>query len=262
MIYQEFECDPALSSFILCYWKFEVPSKKDAPPSFQHFIVPDGCPSLVFFVHTKAGYRGSSLFGPTKHISEREVFRGSKTIGIRFRPGLITSICGLNGIDLRDQNIRPAPPIGDLELPAIYANIEDDTNLISELNRQFLASDLRPESRDAAVIQAAEAIMASKGNLSISHLITQLPKSERQLQKIFKREIGLSMKEFAIAMRIRASVIDLEYHKTDYQDAVFDMGYFDQAHFIRDFSNISSISLPDFKRYIRNIQHIGLAHRQ
>lgn len=262
MIYQEFECDPTVSSFVLCYWKFEVPSQKGSTASFQHFIIPDGCPSLVFFTHLQSKHRGTSLFGPTKHISERAVFRGSKTIGVRFRPGVIDALCGIKAIDLRDQNIRPAPDIAKLNPEEIFSHIQEDRDWIQALNQQLVQANISPQPSDQVVVQAAELIMAKKGNLSISDLILSLPKSERQLQKSFKREIGLSMKEFAIVMRIRASIIDIEYHKADYQDAVHEMGYFDQAHFIRDFSKLSRISLPDFKRYVRNIQHLGLVHRQ
>lgn len=261
MTYQEFDCDPALSHFILCYWKFEVPEMEGEAPSFKHFITPDASPSLVWFSLLKFGATGNSLFGPTKYISEQEVFSGSKTIGVRFKPALSSALFGIDGLSLRDQNLRPAPRLAGIDMDSIFSCIQDDKAWIDLLNQQFLQAQLNPTPVDPIISDAASKIMARKGNLSISQLIEEMPKSERQAQKLFKREVGLTMKEFAIAMRVRASVIDLEYHKAAYQDAVHEMGYFDQAHFIRDFSKLSRISLPDFKRYISQIKHIGLDHR-
>jgi AraC-like DNA-binding protein len=63
-------------------------------------------------------------------------------------------------------------------------------------------------------------------------------------------------------MRLRDAIIQMELEQKDYQDTVFDAGYYDQAHFIRDFSKLSKISLPAFKKYISNIRHIDVIYRR
>lgn len=261
MIYQEYGCDQNISKQVLCYWKFTVPPNESGAP-FPHFVLADGCPSLAFFSLPQYHVQSRSLVGPTKRIHERPVHPGSTVIGIRFRPGVISSLCGISGLELRDQNISPAPAFIDIDEAALWeANAESDALWVELLNKQLLAAELSQAPVEPLVLELANAIQVAKGNVSISDLVEAAPKSERQLQKLFKKEVGLTMKEFAITMRVRASVIELEQHKSQYQDAVHAQGYFDQAHFIRDFTKLSSISLPDFKRYVQAIEHIGVDYR-
>ena len=103
--------------------------------------------------------------------------------------------------------------------------------------------------------------MQSKGQIKISTLLTSLPISERQAQKVFKTEVGLTIKEFAIVMRFRGAIIRMELEKKGYQASVFDAGYYDQSHFLRDFRKLSRISLKDFKKYIATIEHAGVRYR-
>lgn len=260
MLYQEFECDPNLRSLILCYWKFEIPPTQSNAP-FPHFILPDASPSLVLFSLPQFHVQSSSLVGPTKYITERPVHPGTTIVGIRFRPGVISALSGISGLELRDANLSPAPQFIEIDEAALWSQVQDDSQWPLELNKHLLKANLSLSPSEPVIVEMANAILAKKGNLSITELIDSFPKSKRQLQKLFKKEIGLTMKEFAIAMRVRASVIDLEHHKAGYQDTVHGQGYFDQAHFIRDFSKLSKISLPDFKRYIQAIEHRGLAYR-
>ncbi|MDO3386571.1 helix-turn-helix domain-containing protein [Gilvimarinus sp. SDUM040013] len=264
MLYQEFECCPGLSSAVLCYWKFEVGPSPDPTPSFTHFIMPDGAPSLVVFSLPAHKVTATALQGPTKRVTEKDVFYNSKTMGIRLRPGIIHSLGYKHGGDLRDQTIAPAPVSGELDLTALSPLLNDDTAWTEWLNTKLTQLEWGEKATKAksVITLAAQRIMQSAGTLSIRELTDALPLSERQLQKRFREEVGLTMKEFAMTMRLRDGIINLEYQQQSYQDVVNNKGYFDQAHFIRDFSRVSAIPLPDFKRYVRRIEHKNLNFRK
>ena len=74
------------------------------------------------------------------------------------------------------------------------------------------------------------------GDIKIKNLARAINLSERQLQRRFKKAVGLRPKEFAKIRKIRAAVIQLLLQKKDYQDVIYNTGYYDQAHFIHDFS--------------------------
>lgn len=259
MIYQEIKVHPALQKYILCYWKFEVPYIVSDVTHIHHYIIPDGCASMVFCYHPHFSKCFSILVGPTKNVTETDVFAKSVYVGVRFRPGVTREIFGLSGEQLRDQIHRPAPNLPNFDDEKIYGEIHNGTTVFATLDEELLKffEKLQPDV-DKLVGQATDLIINSKGNLKIAELIRQLPLSERQLQKRFRQAVGLTLKEFATIMRVRASVIQLELEKEDYQSTVYNSGYFDQAHFIRDFSRLSNISLPLFKKYIKNIKHIGV----
>jgi AraC-like DNA-binding protein len=262
MIYQEFPVPPALQDYLLCFWKFTGPDRIQGG-SLQHFIMPDASSSLIFFVHPPDGYLGSGLIGPTKYIRETEVFEKAVTIGIRFKPGLTSKLFGISGLELRDNRINPAPELPHFDHARVLDQLGKKNEVWSYFREQLPLSmqALTPEPHPA-VARALKLILDSKGNLKMSELTQRVPLSERQLQKVFKREIGLTPKEFATVMRLRDAIIQMELEQKDYQDTVFDAGYYDQAHFIRDFSKLSKISLPAFKKYISNIRHIDVIYRR
>jgi methylphosphotriester-DNA--protein-cysteine methyltransferase len=262
MLYQEVPVSPALQSFVQCYWKFIGPIGKPVELK-QHFIAPDACTSLVFFTIPSLEILETSLFGPTKYITETSVMSNSLTLGIRFKPGYSWSLFGMTGEDLRDKNIRPAPNCLSLDKNEVFERIKSKKEAWEYFNSQLPRALINKQPTCNPVVdQAAYLILQSEGNIKISQLLKKIPLSERQLQKVFKKEVGLSLKEFAITMRLRAAIIKLELENENYQDTIFDAGYYDQAHFIRDFSKVSKISLPDFKKYIRNIKHVNVSFRQ
>lgn len=261
MTYQEFPVPPALSEYLLCFWKFVGPETMDGN-SIQHFIMPDASSSLIFFRHPPSGYHGTCLVGPTKYIRETEVYAEAITFGIRFRPGLTNSIFQLSGLELRDAEIQPALSLPHIDYAEVFTLLGDEKKLWSYLHERLpLSFKTLVPNPHPAVAAAMTSILQSRGNLKIAELLEQIPLSERQLQKVFKREIGLTLKEFATVMRLRDAIIQLELEQKDYQDTVFEAGYYDQAHFIRDFTKLSRISLPAFKQYISNIRHIGVTYR-
>ncbi len=258
MIYQEYPVNPALRSFVLCYWKFVGPQLSSRTP-IQHFIAPDACTSLVFISNPQMEFRSTALFGPTKYITETSIFPHSQTVGIRFKPGFTSSLFEKSGKDLRDKNLLPAPPLSGLDYPEALKLMDSASELFHyfELSLTEVRKIYQPQAHEM-VQEAIRLISVARGNIKIAELVEKIPLSERQLQKVFKKEVGLSLKEFAATIRLRSAIIKMEVEDESYQDTVFDSGYYDQAHFIRDFTKVSRISLPDFKKYIRNIRHVDV----
>ncbi len=263
MVYQEINPDPSLKEYILCYWKFTVSELKDSEEPLRHFFPPDGCTSLIFVSIPKFQFKDTILFGPTKLITEKPVIACSSILGIRLKPGIVQQLFPILPLDLKDQSLSPVPVLDNFDYGTIHEKLLEEGDHFAFVNdwcRQVFSD--RSIEFDPLVRQATELLFEAQGNIKISEILRQVPLSERQLQKRFKREVGLTLKEFATAMRIRASIINLEIEKEDYQDTVFNSGYYDQAHFIRDFSNLSKISLPAFKSYIRNIHHVDVEFRK
>ena len=82
--------------------------------------------------------------------------------------------------------------------------------------------------------------------------------SARTFRDAFVKKVGISAKAFARIMRIN-SVLEQFNSKTQpqWQDLVFSSGYYDQAHFIKDFKAMTKKSPTSFAElnmpYIRMI---------
>lgn len=93
-------------------------------------------------------------------------------------------------------------------------------------------------------------IEADKSLLKVSDICKKFDIEERQLQRLFNKYIGISAKWIINRYRIHEALEQIE--TTDeirWSDLAVKLGYYDQAHFIRDFKSLIGTA-PDsyFKR--------------
>lgn len=132
----------------------------------------------------------------------------------------------------------------NLILPGELSEVEDrlasaETNpqriLIIE---QFLFARFREARPDQLVLHALDRIKSANGGLRIKDLITELNISRDPFEKRFRRAIGTSPKQFSTIVRLR-NLIATFPQAENLTDAAHTAGYFDQAHFIKDFTSFT-----------------------
>jgi len=95
------------------------------------------------------------------------------------------------------------------------------------------------------VYKGASTILDSEGTTTVAGLASGLGCSQRHLQKIFKRHIGLSPKQLSLIIRLRAAVDALAYpgtEKVSMAALAVDSSFYDQAHFINAFRSFAKTS--------------------
>ncbi len=98
----------------------------------------------------------------------------------------------------------------------------------------FLISRLSQKEADLLAVAAVTQIKVSNGLISISKLADDLNISQSRLEKRFRAIVGASPKKFSSIVRLQYIIKELP--KTDSLTSLaYDAGYFDQAHFIKDF---------------------------
>src|SRR5262249_3837965 len=112
---------------------------------------------------------------------------------------------------------------------------------------QFLLSELHESRSDRLILHAVQQIRAANGNIRIKDLATTLAISQDAFEKRFDRSIGASPKQFARIVRLRY-VINSYPQAKNLTDAALGAGYFDQAHFIKDFTAFAGTTPKDFFR--------------
>ena len=109
---------------------------------------------------------------------------------------------------------------------------------------RFLLSLLKGQ-QDGLVLDAIHQIRYAKGDLRIKSLAGGLNISQDAFEKRFRKMTGTSPKQFAVTVRLR-SIIE-QYTKPDSLTAVaHSAGYFDQAHFIKDFRSFTGQTPQSF----------------
>ncbi len=249
MRYREFRPALPLRRFIECYWVLESePGEHFAGPQK---ILPDGCIELIFHYGDSVrrfGDAGAIITPPRCFVSgqKRSYLLVQPTgrvgsFGIRFRPhGAYPSLA------------TPAEELNDrvTDLIAIWGSrrtreLEDAIGASLQINgldkalNRLLMSCLSAK-HSSVVEQSVRLILASHGQISIDELGRTLYLSSRQLERLFKRIVGLSPKALCRIMRYQRifSLIDGSRPSSLTQIALAS-GYFDQPHFVREFKAFS-----------------------
>jgi AraC-like DNA-binding protein len=83
--------------------------------------------------------------------------------------------------------------------------------------------------------------------LTIDQLAVQQSTSRRQLERRFANTVGLSPKQLAKIIRLQHTLKNLEQKQfNNLASLAVENGYFDQAHFIKDFKEFTGITPKQF----------------
>jgi AraC-like DNA-binding protein len=109
----------------------------------------------------------------------------------------------------------------------------------------FLTARLKSHERDEVVNAAVTAIKQHAGNIKISQLVQGLFISQGRLEKRFRKIVGTSPKKFASLVRLR-SLADAGPKPGSLTERGLEAGFFDQAHFIKDFKSFTGQTPEEF----------------
>lgn len=117
------------------------------------------------------------------------------------------------------------------------AEAKTDDKRISAVER-FLIARMKNTEPDKLVLAALALIHKSKGIIRINELADQLHISQSPLEKRFRQVVGTSPKKFASIVRFK-NVVRQGNAKSSLTELSYEAGFYDQAHFIKEFKAFS-----------------------
>lgn len=96
-------------------------------------------------------------------------------------------------------------------------------------------SNLSASHRNISIDYAIERILKMNGMITVASLCSELSVSERYIEQIFQKYIGLSPKFYTRIIRFNYIFQLVKDKATNWADVVYEAGYYDQSHFIRNF---------------------------
>lgn len=106
----------------------------------------------------------------------------------------------------------------------------------------YLSGIFNPEGYNPNLFNSIEYLLQSKGRATVRDICGYSNLSQRQMQRLFKQEIGISIKRTASLVRYQnvwREVILQEHFNV--QKAVGRYGYADQAHLLNDFKRFHGL---------------------
>lgn len=182
------------------------------------------------------------------------------TMGVVFRPGGIQALFSLSAGELSDQVISVSD-VTDMDISALRQQLADapTTNKKFCLLETFLTSILDPDFQpNPSVVFSARKIYNQNGKQPISEITEQVGYSRRRLSELFRETVGTSPKQFSCIQRFQQTLrLIRKYPEPDLSRIAHDSGYYDQAHFNRDFKALSGITPTEYiKSKTEELNHL------
>lgn len=154
--------------------------------------------------------------------------------------------------ELSDRSLSLDLLMKNSEVAAIeerLADADDDPQRI-RIVEKWLHSKLKIPAPDLLVQHAIQKIQVTHGTIRMKDLAGSLYISQDAFEKRFRRQAGASPKQFSSIIRIK-HLIDGYSQANSLTDAALSAGYFDQAHFIKDFKTFTGKTPQDFFREVK-----------
>lgn len=223
----------------------DVPQDRVLPNGVVELIINLGEPQRV--VHGPGRftrYHRALVAGLQRRPLDIASERGSRLVGIRFRPGGAAGLLGLPLSALTDQVVeiegteREARVVRELRDRLLDAR--DDGEVLAEVEARLGAALLRGPGVDARVQRAVRALSA--GPLSVRQLAGQLGASHKHLIQLFQRQVGVGPKMLGRILRFQRVLAALERPApVAWADLAYACGYADQAHLCGEFRALAGI---------------------
>lgn len=110
---------------------------------------------------------------------------------------------------------------------------------------RFLLSKLQRQN-DHAIHESIRIIHLNKGVIRIKELAAQLFMSLDVFEKRFRKATGATPKHFCYIVRMTHAIQTVSHSRL--VDLSLDLGYYDQAHFTKDFKNFTGLTPLEFTR--------------
>ncbi|WP_420386408.1 DUF6597 domain-containing transcriptional factor [Roseivirga sp.] len=239
MIYLKEEPSPALSPWIDCLWLIDSEGESTV---HEEKIIPDGFTETIWHygdayeININGQWEKQSDFllagQLTNHFYLRNTGR-SGMVGIKWKPQALHALFQTDMPSLIDRVI----PLGD-DLQRLFCPYDrsDPTLYLKELNNH-LTTMLAEHSASSPMAQVIDCIFESKGKADVEQLADLAHMSTRNLERTFKRTIGLSPKFYSRIIRLRHVFEMIESGNRNWSDIVYESGFYDQSHFIKNFKS-------------------------
>ena len=230
--YREILPAARLLRYVECYW-----FRDDLHGTPSHRVLPDGCVDILF--STQNGEPTSlAIVGLMTTPQIVDVSAGQAFFGVRFRPGMAAAF------------LPPAPQLNDRIEPLENVLGSDARHLSDQLAGAssplamagLMDTVLRPLQPPDTAQNALQELSTYGG--TIEQVASAAGLSTRQLRRLCMERAGVSPKYLRRILRFRKVVQQIAELGTDssrpnWADFAAMCGYYDQAHFIREFQEFA-----------------------
>lgn len=236
---------PGLLPFVDHHWllRWDLTGR----PPHEQVVLPNLAVNVTFF-RDAAG-----AFGPGKRPFRYVVEGADQGIGVRFRPGafrafLTGPVTMISGRSVPLTDLFP----GAAGVTESVRNATNDFEMIRAVEELLLANHPELTAAARSAIEAVETIAGDPAITRVGELSSRTGLSQRSLQRLFAEHVGAAPKWAIQVYRLNEAAARIAARvEPDYAELATELGYSDQAHFIRDFRSVTGRPPTEYARLNR-----------
>ncbi len=257
--FARFEPIPLLAPYVECYWMLEVPGGQTLD---QQRMPADGRIEVMFSFgggSRRVAADGSDdcvvrsysfVLGARGQGYTLEHFSAPRYVSIRFRPGGLSAFSRVPMTDLTDiyvdlDCIWHQPTVRRLEEQLEAASSAKAQAAI--INHALLAK-LQPVEHLQRLLYAVYQLESAQSDMTMPLLADTINMSQKHFERLFARYVGFRPSLFARVVRFQQAMYGALYQPETLTlgQLALSAGYYDQAHFSKDFKRFSGVAPKDF----------------
>lgn len=253
MLHKIYVPDLPLARFVENLWFYEG----YAPLHNREKILPDGAieliidlaenPQKIYEHETSSSYRPCKKYWISGERTKYIVIgvQPGSMIGVRFRPGGAFPFFRFPISELNDSVIEMdliwGRTMDDIRSQVLEVRTPDDK--LRRLEALLLRQVMRPLEPNRFISFAVQQLQRSPQFIAIKDLANTIGITQKHLISQFERIVGLRPKVFARVCKFQKVLNLIEQQgRVEWATVAYECGYYDQAHFIKEFQNFSGIN--------------------
>lgn len=251
---------PRLRPFIQYLWASSNQGSSEGPiVAERERMIPSGCMHIVFRFSDQpirifkcledtegdAFYRGA-VAGMRSAYYVKDIARSACTVGASLRPGACEALFGIPADEVSGRHVALEDLWGN-EARCLSERLQE-TNYFErrlEVFESFLANRL---PRVSAIHPAiAHALSRFSTTTDIGKIVEETGYSHRHFIQLFRQSVGISPRIYTRLVRFQRTLRHgVDKTRGRWIDVALEAGYADQAHFNREFRELTGISPTEY----------------
>lgn len=247
--FKRFAPSTKLAPYIQCYWF--IKSGLQQKINTSEYLHPDGGMSITFNYRDNLKFDdghdvGNTIFDGANTVSRALHLNGHvDAVGIRFLPAGARAFLSMPLNEFKGELLS----LSDTPLNAyddLYHKLADVMSYSDKITliEDWLSQVIAPEQSALDIVNASlDLLNQHQGAVAISAIAETLDINPRRLERLFNDQVGLTAKEYARNIRIKQARFYLKQQPNlSLANVAYDLGFFDQAHFSKQFKQVVGIS--------------------
>lgn len=247
-------CDPSLDPWVEHHWLLAW----DLPEGIAHAsqtLPHPACNLSVERGHTRPeiGPDPVVVTGVVTRRFDVDVRGHGWVFATKFRPGGLAALTGRSASALRDRVVpaRDLLPAGLVAEMSHWGPTTPVADCVAGADRLLLGLAPAPDPRYDLVLEIVAGMLADRSVVRVGELEQRHGLSARSLQRLFEHYVGVGPKWVLARYRMHDAVSDLDAGYTGpLADLAASLGWYDQAHFHRDFVALVGVTPGDYRNRV------------